>query len=167
MEQEARHALNSMVGTQSTIVTSRTVEMRYVGQFHEIEVPLASGILSQQELNATVEAFHARHEELYTFRMPWKPVEYLTFRLKATVHRAAVTLQSSVGAGDPSKAIKRRRICTFAGKPVETPVYQGEMLGGGDTFAGPAIIEERTTTVVIPQGYRCSVDEFRNYVLTR
>ncbi|MDE3077238.1 MAG: hypothetical protein KGJ86_17610, partial [Chloroflexota bacterium] len=46
-----------------------------------------------------------------------------------------------------------------------TPVYEGEKLLNGNVIEGPAIIEERTTTVVIPDGFRCEVDPSRNYVL--
>ncbi len=47
------------------------------------------------------------------------------------------------------------------------PIYDGERLRAGDHFVGPAIIEETTTTVVIPVRYDCTVDAYRNYVLTR
>jgi N-methylhydantoinase A/oxoprolinase/acetone carboxylase beta subunit len=71
------------------------------------------------------------------------------------------------GDGDPSRALKRSRTCRFEGRDVETPVYDGERLHAGDRFEGPAIIEEPTTTVVIPARYGCAVDEYRNYVLDR
>ena len=37
----------------------------------------------------------------------------------------------------------------------------------GNVISGPAIIEETTTTVVVPNAYVCSVDKYKNYVLTR
>jgi N-methylhydantoinase A len=50
---------------------------------------------------------------------------------------------------------------------VETPIYDGERLLAGNRMVGPAIIEERMTTVVIPPGFDCSMDRFGSYVLTR
>ena len=167
MEEEALQALRSMRLSGPAVVFSRTAEMRYVGQFHDIEVSLGTGAFTGRGLSETVEAFHARHEELFTFRMPWKEVEFLTFHLKATTPRVPFKLSSRVGTGETSKALKRERLCLFSGRPVKTPVYEGEKLAGGDDLRGPAIIEERTTTVVIPEGYRLSVDRYRNYVLTR
>ena len=55
----------------------------------------------------------------------------------------------------------------FDGAEVETPVYDGARLRAGDSFHGPAIIEETTTSVIVPGSYACRVDELRNHVLTR
>ncbi|MGH2511067.1 MAG: hydantoinase/oxoprolinase family protein, partial [Candidatus Limnocylindrales bacterium] len=71
------------------------------------------------------------------------------------------------GDGNPVRALKRHRSCRFAGRTVETPIFDGALLRSGDRFDGPAIIEETTTTVVIPGNYACQVDPFKNYVLTR
>jgi N-methylhydantoinase A/oxoprolinase/acetone carboxylase beta subunit len=46
-------------------------------------------------------------------------------------------------------------------------VYDGAQLVAGCRFNGPAIIEETTTTVVIPASYSCAVDQWKNYILTR
>ena len=51
--------------------------------------------------------------------------------------------------------------------PRDTPVYDGEKILAHNVIPGPAIIEETTTTVVIPEAYVCSVDKYKNYVLTR
>jgi N-methylhydantoinase A len=100
--------------------------------------------------------------------MPLQAVEFLTFRLRATTPKAPFELRRiDGGGGDATRAIKRTRTCRFAGRDVKTPVYDGAMLRAGDRFEGPAIIEETTTTVVIPTRYRCEVDEYRNYVLSR
>jgi len=45
--------------------------------------------------------------------------------------------------------------------------HDGEKVLAGNVIAGPAIIEETTTTVVIPDAFVCSVDRYKNYVLTR
>jgi N-methylhydantoinase A len=47
----------------------------------------------------------------------------------------------------------------------ETPVYAGELLRAGHRVRGPAIIEEQTTTVVIPQSCICEVDSWRNLII--
>ena len=95
-------------------------------------------------------------------------VELLTFRLRATTGRAPFELvRIAAGSGDAAAARKRTRTCRFEGRDLETPVYDGALLGAGDRFSGPALIEETTTTVVIPPRYDCEVDAYRNYVLTR
>jgi len=87
---------------------------------------------------------------------------------RATAPKAAFELRRiEEGTGSAHGALKRTRLCRFDGVDVETPVYDGGLLRAGDTFDGPAIIEETTTTVVVPSRYRCAVDPYRNYVLTR
>jgi N-methylhydantoinase A len=100
--------------------------------------------------------------------MPWKAAEFLTFRLRATAPRAPFHLrQIDAGGLDAVGAIKRRRHCWFDGQEVDAPVYDGARLLAGVRFSGPAIIEETTTTVVVPARFDCAVDQWKNYLLTR
>jgi N-methylhydantoinase A len=140
--------------------------MRYAGQFHEVEVELG-GEFTADQLDDTVKKFHQRHEALYTFGMPWKSVEFLNFRLRATAARAPFRLRElGGGASDGAPPLKRRRSCWFDGREMDTPVYDGAQLLAGCRFNGPAIIEETTTTVVVPATYVCTVDQWKNYLLT-
>jgi N-methylhydantoinase A len=168
MEGEAATAFAGMGITPDAITFVRTADLRYLGQFHEVEVEVPGGTVDQAAIDATIANFHARHEQLYTFNMPWQAIELLTFRLRATTPKAPFELSRiAPGTGDPSGALKRRRTVWWDGSAVDTPVYDGAALRAGDRFDGPAVIEETTTTVVIPPRYRAEVDPFKNYVLTR
>jgi N-methylhydantoinase A len=168
MEAEALAAFRAHGVQPEGVVLKRTAELRYVGQFHEVETDVANGLLTREAVAAAGERFAKKHEELYTFAMPWKAVEILTLRLKALMPNAPFApLQVEQGVADPVAARKRRRTCRFNGRDVDTQVYDGEKLLAGNVITGSAIIEETTTTVVIPETYVCSVDKFRNYVLTR
>ena len=168
MEKEARASFKAIGVPDRDITLSRTADMRYVGQFHEVETSVPSGKLTRKQLDETVAKFSREHETLYTFGMPWQPVEILSLRLKATAAKAPFALRKiEKGGRNASAALKRRRKCRFDGKDVETAVYDGDRLKAGNMFAGPAIVEETTMTVVVPRGYRCKVDDFKNYVLTR
>jgi len=168
MEAEALEGFRSNGIPPEQVVFSRTADMRYLGQFHEVEVELSGANLTASQLEDTLTKFHERHEELYTFSMLWKSVEFLTFRLRATAARAPFRLRE-IGRVGPDSAIglKRRRSCWFDGHEVDTPVYDGTQLLAGCRFHGPAIIEETTTTVVIPASFLCTVDQWKNYLLTR
>ena len=48
---------------------------------------------------------------------------------------------------------------------VDTPVYDGRMLGAGATIDGPALIEEAFTVVAVAPGWRCELDEHGSYEL--
>lgn len=171
MEAEARRVLGEIGVPPGEVVRRRSVEMRYVGQFHEVEVvAVPPGKIGAEELEAIVKAFHRRHKELYTFDMPDREVELLNARLKATARREPLRLAEVPEAEGPaSQALKRSRSVLWSkgNGYAETPVYDGDRLAAGHVLDGPAIIEERTTTVVIPAAYRCRVDGVRNYILSR
>ena len=146
----------------------RSADLRYVGQFHEVEIDFTGGKITRESVEAAAASFARKHEDLYTFAMPWKAVEMLTLRLKASTPNAPFALpQVEQGGADPKPAFKRRRTCRFNGRDIDTPVYDGEKVLAGNVIPGPAIIEETTTTVVIPEAYVCSVDKYKNYILTR
>jgi len=150
------------------VTLSRMAEMRYEGQFHEVEVSLPSGNCTPKKIKAAVAAFHQRHEQLHLFSMLQQDVEFLNFHLRLSSPQTGVKLPvTGLGPDDPKAALKLRRPCWFKGKWVDTPVYVGKLLRAGNRLSGPAIIEEPNTTVVIPDGFRCTANQCGYYVLTR
>ena len=168
LEAEAHASFRAHGVAPADVVLKRSADLRYVGQFHEVEIDIAGGKITREAVDAAAASFARKHEELYTFAMPWKAVEILTLRLKASTPNAPFALpQVEHGSADPRPALKRQRTCRFNGRDVKTPVYDGEKVLAGNVIPGPAVIEETTTTVVIPEAYVCSVDKYKNYILTR
>ena len=129
---------------------------------------LPPGEITSRSIEQVVKDFHKKHEELYTFALPWVPVEFRNLRLIAKVDVKKTKMKKIArGTKDPSKALKRTRPCFSNGKFVETPVYDSSRLKPGNVITGPAIVEEPTTTVVIPKGFDCTLDEYENYVIRR
>jgi len=151
------------------LTLARTAQMRYAGQFHEIEVPLPERLKSAKDLETVLASFHARHKELYTFHLPNRQVEFLTFWLRATAGRPLSLKMKPIkrGRSNPKDAFKRKRRCFFGKKWLDTACYDGERLSAGNTVVGPSIIEERATTVVVPPGFNCSVDISGTYLLRK
>ena len=142
--------------------------MRYIGQFHEVEVPVADGTLDHDAVAAAVAGFHAKHDQLYTFDMPWQQVELLTFRVRATTPRAAIRAAAR-------RARRQRRQSTPSSATVRPgstapcstrPSTMAHACGQVTASTAPRIIEEATTTVVVPSSYSLVVDDYRNYILT-
>ena len=168
MEVEAKEALRSIGVAADKVNLLRTAEMRYMGQFNEVEIEVDGGTITAATIEAAVKAFGAKHKALYTFALPGRGVEVLALRVKATTPKAPFHLQKiETGSADASAALKRRRQCRFGDHDVDTPVYDGDRLTAGNIVIGPAVIEESTTTVVVPEAFQCAVDNLRNYVLTR
>jgi N-methylhydantoinase A len=171
MEVEARRVLGEIGIAPQDTVLRRSIDMRYVGQFHEVEViDIPTGKLGAQEIDQIIEAFHRRHKELFTFDMPLREVEFLNVLLKATVRHEPLKLAEIAAArAGAEKTIKRRRpiLWNLAQGYEESPVYDGDRLGAGHRIDGPAIVEEAATTVVVPPSYVCTVDKIKNYILSR
>jgi N-methylhydantoinase A len=171
MELEARQVLGEIGIAPQETVFRRSMEMRYLGQFHEVEVTeVPLGKIGPKELEGITEAFHRRHKALFTFDMPQREVEFLNVCLKATMRQEPLRLaEIPQGSGKPDQALKRHRqvLWSLARGFEETPAYDGTRLKCGDRIAGPAIIEEPATTVVIPVSYDCTVDKVKNYILSR
>jgi N-methylhydantoinase A len=147
-----------------TIVQS--ADVRYAGQFHEIELNLSSGEITQEDLERLKKDFHKKHDELFTFSLPQVRIELRNLRLIASVKSAPIDLpkieKAARSAGD---AVKRRRPCFFKGKFMDTPIYDGTLLGPGSSIQGHAVVEEPTSTIVIPPGFACNIDQYGNYIL--
>lgn len=168
MEFQAKESFRAAGVGADRLRLQRSLEMRYIGQFHEVETEVASGKLTRKHLDEAIEVFMKKHEALYTFSMPWKGVEILALRVKATAPRASFHVREiAKGGADPSEGLKRRRRCRFNGAEIEAPVFDADRLRAGNLVPGPAIIEETTMTVVIPHSFVCEVDQYRNYVLKR
>jgi N-methylhydantoinase A len=153
----------------AAMILTRTAHMRYAGQFHEIELPLPGKLRYAADVEDVVKAFHARHKELYTFDLPFRGTEFLTFRLKATAPRddGLQIVPLAQGTSDPKSAFKRMRRCWFGKEWVETACYDGERVLAGQVFPGPAIIEAKATTVVIPPPFTCTMVGSGSYLLRR
>ena len=172
MEQEGKRAFAELgalaAGINTRIKVARSADLRYQGQFHEIEVPLEGYPVSAEVLAQAAAQFHRRHKELYNFADANRPLEFLGCRTTVTAARAPFsTPPIAVGGKDASQAIKRRRRCLFDGKAVETPCYASDRLAAGNVIDGPAVIEEATTTVLVHQSWRCTVDTVGNYLLEK
>ena len=132
----------------------------------DLDVPLSVGrFTSQKDVQNFVERFHAIHQRMYAVHDRDSAVECINWRGRLTMHLAK-PLRAS---GKVPRAIKsssnETRIAHFAGTPHRTQVYRGTDLKPGIHINGPAIIEEPTTTIVIPPYAQVVVSASGNYIL--
>lgn len=147
----------------------RSLDMRYVGQVHECTVNVDPFEITEDALDRLKAAFHARHEELYTYAEPQSPVEVVNVESAITggVDKPGrITIAPGKGAHSALSGI-REMIFNAEGIPHETPVYDGNLLGAGDCVTGPAVIQEVTTTIVIEPGWLAELHDSGVYVLTQ
>ncbi len=147
----------------------RFADIRYMGQHHEVTVEIPHGCeIGEEHVEEITAAFHAAHEQLYTYSTPETPLEIMNFRITAVgaVDKADISADRDT-APDVSAAIKGRRKVYFesVGDFVATEVYDRTKLGPGNVIPAPAIIEERITTVVVHPGWSARIDGFGNVIM--
>jgi N-methylhydantoinase A len=149
------------------MVFEKSVEMRYQGQYHVLEVRLPENEITAQDLRDLEQRFHALHEELFTFSLSWVPMELINVRLIAKIKSAKLPIpKMAMGIADASKALIGMNDCYFDNQCSATPVFDGLKLEAGNVIRGSAIIQEPTATTVIPANTVCRVDAFGNYIIT-
>ena len=143
----------------------RYVEARYEGQSFEVRVEFNCTV-SEVSLETFVAAFHAEHKAQYSYDIQERNVEIVNCRLEAVGETPKPPMQSSEDGGDDSAGIGKRRVHFGAnGGWLEATVYDRSKLSPGDEIPGPAIVEEMSSTSVIPPTYCITVDKIGNLVL--
>ena len=137
-------------------------KFRYQNQEHTTEV-LVGGDISDSKLAEIEAAFHETYEREYTYRLK-APVELVGIHVVASAEVGKLTMQERPKSTTPaSDAIKGERKVDYALEGIHpATIYDGTKLEPGMTFAGPAVIEDPGTTVVIHPGNRVEIDGFGN-----
>lgn len=153
-------------GDRITIV--RGADLRYVGEGYEVSVTLPAGVGGADAVRAAQDAFHSEHDRIYGFSYRGEQdVEIVSLRTQAVgeLHRPVFETLPG-GVSDPSPRGSRKVYWRDVGW-VDCPTYDRTELGAGAVVTGPAIVEEYGSTVVVPSGWRASVDGFGNILSER
>ena len=137
----------------------RRVEMRYVGQSYEIDVPF-----SQDFLNT----FNEAYLQEYGYMDRTKPTEVVNVRLMATVpSQVEADLTTKESASDTiGDALLGTQPLIEGGKRLDAALYRRDLLKPGDQLKGPAVIVEYSATTFVPSDFSCEVDRLGNLILT-
>ena len=128
--------------------------IRYAGQSYAVEIPCAPSL----EVNRLATDFKARHERLYGFATdePWE-LQSLRLRVSALPHRSfeGFDARTVCAARDPTA----ESLCSFDGREgVKTPRYDRGGLEVDRPIAGPAVIEDDWSTIVVNPGATARAD---------
>lgn len=143
------------------------VDGRYPGQAWDLRVHLTDVPNTHSDAADVIErAFHAEHDRRNGTHDAQSRVEIITWGVRVEVPRPE-QLKDTVAAGDGSPAARRTDPITFGGESFDTARYRGVTLGPGDEIVGPAVIDQPTTTIVVPPGWVATLDGRSNIYLTR
>jgi N-methylhydantoinase A len=147
------------------------VDVRYAGQGNEVTVWLPTDETNIDAWPATSDelrtGFEFEYRRIYGLTIPDVGLQLVTWRLSA-VSAAAEFEPTPVAPGTGAEPAGRRLVVFDRGQAArDVDVYTRASLGAGDTFAGPAIVEERETTVVIRPGWHVEVAQDGSLIATR
>ncbi len=172
MVQQALNDLHAAGFADGDIEITRSVDIRYRYQVHELNVPFEAG--SAPIAAAQMEKLYDRFDELYeqsygkgsAYREAGK--EIITCRVTGVGALPKPELErQTMGETNPQAALKGRRDVYFEeyGKFTPTPIYDFDRLSAGAEIPGAAIIETPVTTIVVGPKDRAVVDGLRNVVV--
>ena len=169
IESKGIEHLNKDGFEEKKINTYRSLEMRYVGQIHECTVNIDFFEITEETLQNIKEAFHNRHEELYTYSEKDSPVELVNIEstIYGRIDRPNYSELENKGQINDALKISRNLIFSEKGNVLKTPVYDGNKLSPGNLIDGPAVVEEDTTTLVIENGWFLELHKSGTYIIKR
>ncbi len=154
LERQAKAVLDETGLDSATAQIERLADIRYVGQASELVVALPPGPYDAGSDAALTSAFEQSYIAAFTRTPPSTPVEIINVRVTATLEIPERAGTSDQAPGDTGEAVKGERPAYFpeAGRHITTTVYDRYRLAPGQSFAGPAIIEERESTLIVGPG---------------
>lgn len=153
------------------VYTRRSMDVRYLGQMHEVTIPVHENPVTQGDLPGLVDRFEERYESLYGKGSAYRALGCEAVTLMVDVVGATQKPESKRYAKDSDSRIEEtikgtRPVYSFLEEGMrEISIYDGEAITTGMDLRGPAIVEYPDTTVRVLEGQRAGVDEFRNLII--
>ncbi len=140
--------------SRKEIIVNKSLDMRYMGQSFELNIPFTSHYLS---------TFHNLHEQRYNYCSPEKPCETVTIRIKVIgITRKPSIKEQILEGSDPKRAFIKEKEAIIHGHAYQAKIYNRDKLKSGNHIYGPAIIVEYSSTTVLLPNYFASIDLFES-----
>jgi N-methylhydantoinase A len=151
-------------GYTEGIEAYRALEMRYLGQNYELELPVGPEALAAGKEERLWRAFHEAHAARFGFSTPGEIIEIVNYTATVVSRTAKPEpLRLPAGTGEPEPVA--HRAIRYPGGTHEVPVYRREALRAGDRIKGPAVVEEAASVTVVNPGQLLTVDPFGHLLI--
>ena len=170
MEKEGIDLLKSEHIPRNRIQFSYSIDMRYVKQYHEVNVMVTQEEVHRGKLPSIAKKFHPEHNRLYGYSLEevGTAIEVINLRLTCIGRTEKPRFRKMKYAGpDPSFAFKKKRRVYLPNKkrfqPV--PVFDGDRLKYGNKIEGPAILEQVNTTTFVSPEFSVLCDAYGSFTM--
>jgi len=162
LEKEGAATLRG-AASREAVIFERTLMMRFVGQGAETDLPVERKPFDQWTVEEIRSRFDEAYKRLYGRTYPENAVEFVTFKVRARLPLRPFTipaLEKSGGSLEACTKGRRKAFSLIKKDYIPFTVYDRQGLFAGAEMAGPAIIEERESTIVLGEDTRARVDEY-------
>jgi N-methylhydantoinase A len=169
LERRGRAEIAAEGVRERDIALVRSADVRYVGEGHEVPVPIPAGSRGVKAVAAMWQAFHRVHERTFGFHYEGiQDVEVVSLRVQAVgrAHRPDVRKLPRAKAAR-AKPAERRRVYWRGDGWVDCAIYRRDRLGTSFKAAGPAIVEEYGSTLVVPASWKVRTDAYGNLIVEK
>ena len=152
-------------GYAQEIEIYRSIEARYLGQNHELELTVPTNDFNEEQVKDLWKRFHEEHEKRFSFSIPGETVETVNLKVVAV----ALSDKPKLPERDEAKGrpdVKETRKVRYEQGWIDTAVYDRYTLLRGHEIAGPAVIEENSSVTVLQPGQSLSVDRLGNLIIS-
>jgi N-methylhydantoinase A len=142
--------------------------MRYVGQGYEVEVPLLIKTIEAEDADDITLRFEVVYRKLFG-RTEAMPLEIISWRVVVSGPVPQFSLKAANTKPVAGHAQKGQRSVYFGEATgfTQTPVFDRAKLEAGFNVIGPAIVEERESTLVVPPDFVISLHSSGNMILDK
>lgn len=170
MEKEGTMLLKNEHVPRNRIQFFYSMDMRYVKQYHEVNVPLSREEILRGRLGSITKKFHSEHNRLYGYSLEeiGTPIEVINLRLTCVgLTEKPKFLKMKYHGPDPSMAFKKKRKVYLPTKKrfQMVPVFDGDKLRYGNKIEGPAIIEQINTTTFVSPEFSVLCDAYGSFTM--
>lgn len=152
----------------AALAETRTAFMRYVGQGHEVAVPVTATDFGPQDVRALKSAFEAAYRAQFGLTIPDVEIEVMNWSLALSTWPEVPAAVPPSPSCDPPEPRGHRAVFDPATAAfVDAPIYDRESLPVGCTVTGPALITEDQTTTAVSSAFDASIDALGYIVLQR
>jgi len=146
----------------------RLAFMRYVGQGHEIAVPLPARLLTEADVPTLRAAYDTEYARFYDRPVPGSDVEIMSYAVTIATMPHETTPPPPAGAPYDATPARHQAVRdTTTGLVSDWAVFDRLNLTAGATLRGPAIIAEDETSTLVPPGWCASLTAQSSLLLTR
>ena len=165
---EATAVVRAGVPPGRALTTTRLVELRYVGQGHDLRIPLDDGPLTRDDGRTLKARFEDRYRAVYGLTIDGLDIRSVSWSVSVSTETPPVSRAEMPAARAGARAEGTR--CVYdagTGAIVSCPVYARSELAPGDAIVGPAIIAEDETSTFVPTDFRAALNSSEYIVMDR